>query len=159
MNINTKKNLTALLSLVAIIACIFCFCACAPEKQPDTTPVTNKSIVIVVGEKTLAVTTDKTSVGQVLDQLQSELKLTFTYSGKVGGEFGRMLLSIDDITPSADASKREFVNFLASTTDQKYVFVGAPVIINGKEFYSTNYGVDSMDVIDGVTYAFMLATY
>ncbi|MEG2562178.1 MAG: hypothetical protein RSB10_06140 [Clostridia bacterium] len=155
MNINTKKNLTALLSLVAIIACIFCFCAC----QPDTTPVTNKSIVIVVGEKTLAVTTDKTSVGQVLDQLQSELKLSFTYSGRVGGEFGRMLLSIDDITPSADASKREFVNFLASTTDPKYVFVGAPVVINGKEFYSTNFGVDSMDVIDGVTYAFMLATY
>jgi len=134
----------ALLLIVLVPLFAFMLVACFESQEP---------------EQFLLITSDSLEnsnhefIGGVLDELAESDGLTFTYSNTA---FGRMILTLGNLVPNA--SNNEFIAVYISILEPQWSNPYS-VTVDGVQFFSANHGIDSLPVLDGVSYLFAIATF
>lgn len=141
-----KKVLTIVaVALLAIIMSVTLFACSDTEQKAEGA----KEITVIVNEQFYEVTTEAEFIDAVLLTLQSEEGLHYVASD---GPYGAYITELGDMV----ASDSDFIAFYSTCDDIKYSWTATSKEYNGETFYSANYGADSMPVMDGITYLFVL---
>jgi len=144
-----KKHFKLLALSIAVLVAVGIFAAasCLEVK-------TGGDITIIIGNQTFEMTAvEHEFIGEVLDELTAEHQLAFTYSTSA---FGRMILTLGPLNPLA--INNEFIAIYISILEPQW---SSPYnrTVDGITFYSANFGIDGLPVLDGVKYLFVISSW
>ncbi len=142
-----SKWLIALLLVLVLSVSMLCFVAC---NDNDDTQEGVKNIKVVIGEKSLSVSTDEEYVHDVLVELKEEGKIVYEFEM---GQYGATIMKLDTFETTADWSK-----WIAVYHDINDITLYDPqydIQQDGKTYHSSSLGVSSLAVQDGATYLFV----
>jgi len=147
-------RLLAALFAFAIIFAVFTACTGAPcECEPIDTEI-DETITVIIGEWRFEdFTTYSNTIGEVLDEL-AEIFWDFTFEYTSFG-WGRQIDVLGDLSPGAG----EFIAIYLTSTNLRYANPLQTRVVNGVEFRSSHYGADSLPVLGGVTYMFVVVAW
>lgn len=148
-----KKVQKVLYVLLAVLISAAMLTACPAPSDINEGEV---SVVVKAGAAEYPVRTEKSFLGEILDELAQE-GLYLKASGTAGSEFGRWLDEIGTLIPNP--ANNEFIALYATTENMNYTDPLTTKTVDGVKFYSAIKGIDQMPLIDGVIYMFVVGTY
>lgn len=143
---HNRKLLVAILLVVIIIACMLSFAGCKTKKYVQQT---DTAVYFTVDKDIMADCTDKKLV-DYMDALVDKGYLTY----EVQSGTYPMLITVNGKT--ADASKNEYY-FIYSDDAENTTETYESTEIDGKKYYSTNFGISDQPLKEGATYVFMIS--
>ena len=160
-------RVAALLIVMSIFGSITAACAGDLPSIPEE----GASIRIIIGVEDVGdewgavlvaaayfdVVTHRRFVGQVLDDLSYNEELVFVYGGS--SLTGRFVEALGDLVPDDTLAfpSFEYIAILANGIDIRFVMPINNRTVDGYNFWFTNFGIDTLPVVDGATYLFMIA--
>jgi len=144
---NFLLRLAVFTALLAMLLPVF-GASCLPPVD------TGGDIVIIVGEQRFELeNVEHEFIGQVLDELAATEELVFSYNANP--LLGREVLSLGSLS----AGYRTFVAIYISILEPRWSNTFSSREADGVGFYSANYGIDGLPVLDGVIYLFALGSW
>lgn len=143
-----SKWLIALLLVLVLSVSMLCFVACNDDN--DDAQEGEKSITVVIGDKSLRVSTDDEYVHEVLVDLDEEGKIVYEFNM---GQYGATIMKLDSFETTTDWSK-----WIAVYHDINDITLYDPqydIQQGGKTYHSSSLGVSTLPIKDGATYLFV----
>lgn len=142
-----SKWLIALLLVLVLSVSMLCFVAC---NNDDDTQEGVKNIKVLIGNKSLSVSTDEEYLHDALVELKEEGKIVYEFEM---GQYGATVMKLDSFETTSDWSK-----WIAVYHDINDITLYDPqydIQQGGKTYHSSSLGVSSLPVQDGATYLFV----
>lgn len=142
-----SKWLIVLLLVLVLSVSMLCFVACNDD---DGTQEGVKNIKVLIGNKSLSVSTDEEYLHEALVELKDEGKIVYEFEM---GQYGATVMKLDSFETTSDWSK-----WIAVYHDINDITLYDPqydIQQGGKTYHSSSLGISSLPIQDGATYLFV----
>mgnify|MGYP001292924443 CR=1 FL=1 len=138
------------LSLILALLLVASLCACAPADNSQ------KSVVIIIGEREFALNTQAAFLHDALLELKETGEIeVYSFSGSGTGIY------IDELSGLDASAQNSFIGVYhniddATLIDYQY---GGSQTVGGETFRSSNVGVAALPLVDGAKYLLTVSTF
>lgn len=144
-----KRKILQSILIIVLAVSLVCLVACKPPTAEGEKDITITLIDINNEENVLELNTDAEYLGQALDELVEQEKLTMETST---GSLGRFINNIGSLNPQGS----QWIGIYADEDDSTLIYSEFTYEYNNKTYYSIQMGIDDMPIKDELTYIFVL---